>query len=216
MIPKSQMFKKTDLSYPLHWDTDYKHGMGTRLTRDFFSRPTLEVAPDLIGKTLVFNGIAGIILETEAYIAKDDPACHAARGKTPRTAIMFGPPGHAYVYFIYGMYYCLNLITEPEGSAAGVLLRSLYIKKKMIDSSDDSSDSIQQYPILLDGPGKICKYLGITTVHKGIDIVESPNFYVLDEGIKTEGLIKATPRIGLRVGVEKPWRFVVDGNLLSV
>src|SRR5271170_2047520 len=96
-----------------------------RLGRSFFLRPTVQVAQDLLGKRLIFQNFSGIITETEAYHQNNDPACHAYRGKTPRNAPMFGPAGHSYVYFIYGMYHCLNIVTEPEGVAAAVLIRGL-------------------------------------------------------------------------------------------
>src|SRR2546430_489923 len=96
-----------------------------RLPRSFFVRPTLQVAEELLGKLLVFNNQRGLITETEAYIGQDDPACHAARGMTPRTQVMFGPPGFSYVYFIYGMYHCFNVVTEPEGFPAAVLIRGI-------------------------------------------------------------------------------------------
>src|ERR1700722_12034729 len=130
--------------------------MAERLSRDFFSRPTLTVAQELLGKIMVFKGTAGLITETEAYIGQDDPACHAARGKTPRNAIMFGPAGFSYVYFIYGMYYCLNFVTEDEEVPAAVLIRGLML--------------IEPSPLHLNGPGKICRHLSITRDHNAIDV----------------------------------------------
>ena len=162
------------------------------LNRDYFLQPTLHVAQDLIGKSLVFTPYEGLITETEAYRGQDDPACHAARGKTPRTTVMFGPPGVSYVYFIYGMYFCLNIVTEAEGFPAAVLIRGLSLFSPEIKK--------------LDGPGKLCKHLGITKQHNGIDLTTDKNFYVKDYHFTLP--YKATPRIGIKAGTDKLWRFV--------
>ena len=164
-----------------------------RLDTDYFSQPTLDVAKDLLGKELTFNDYKGLITETEAYIGRDDPASHAYRGQTPRTAVMFGPPGVSYVYFIYGMYFCLNIVTEKEGTAAGVLIRGLQL--------------MQPESKNLNGPGKLCKHLGITREHNGIDLTTSHSFYVQDKGL-TPGYV-ATPRIGIKVATERLWRFLI-------
>ncbi len=142
---------------------------------------------------MVFNGTAGLITETEAYIGQDDPACHAARGKTTRNAVMFGPPGFSYVYFIYGMYHCLNFVTEDEGKPAAVLIRGL----KLLESPS----------LHLNGPGKLCRHLGITRDHNGIDITTSDFFYIKDS--PPPPTFETTPRIGITQGQEKLWRFVV-------
>lgn len=164
-----------------------------RLTRDFFNRPTLEVARDLLGKHLVFGDREGRITEVEAYIGDgSDPACHAHRGKTERNQVMFGPPGHSYVYFIYGMYHCLNFVTEPEGVAAAVLIRGLDGEK-------------------LDGPGKLCREFNITKNHNGIDLCEDENFYVEDRG-ESPSEIEATPRIGIKEGKDLLWRFLLTSR----
>lgn len=162
-----------------------------RLDRNYFENPTLEVAQDLIGKVMVFENFKGIITETEAYIGKDDPACHAARGLTPRTQVMFGPAGFSYVYFIYGMYHCLNFVTEKEGFPAAVLIRGL----KIIDTD-----------IHHNGPGKLCRALGITKEHNNLDLVLHPTFGVYDEGLQL--LFQTTARIGISQGQDKLWRFV--------
>lgn len=163
----------------------------TRLDRSFFLAPTVQVAKDLLGKQLTFQNFSGIITETEAYHQIDDPACHAYRGKTPRNAPMFGPAGHSYVYFIYGMYHCLNIVTEPEGIAAAVLIRGLQLES-----------------IHLNGPGKLCTHLKITKEHNDIDLMVSNNFFVSDIGIKPS--FSATSRIGIRHGTDKLWRFVTQ------
>ena len=164
-----------------------------KLGRNFFEQPTLKVAQDLLGKQLSFNGVKGIITETEAYIGQDDPACHAAKGKTERTSVMFGLAGYSYVYMIYGMYHCLNFVTEREGFPAAVLIRGLMIE-----------EGVQKK--YLDGPGKLCKYLGITKQHNELDITISDNFFVVDVGHAIS--FSATPRIGIKVGTDKLWRFV--------
>ncbi len=161
-----------------------------KLERNFFDQPTLEVARNLLGKKMVFGKHEGIITETEAYIGEDDPACHAAKGMTPRTKVMFGPAGFSYVYLIYGMYHCLNFVTEREGFPAAVLIRGIKLEDK-----------------LLDGPGKLCKALGITKKHNEIDLTKSKDFFVADSRLKPQ--FETTPRIGISAGKEKPWRFVI-------
>lgn len=168
--------------------------MTIRLTREFFNRPTLDVAKELLGQRIIFHNFRGIITETEAYIGQDDKACHAARGKTPRNAVMFGKAGFSYVYFIYGMYHCLNFVTEEEGFPAAVLIRGI-----MLDTPEK---------INLNGPGKLCKYLGITKSDSGIDITTSEYFYV--EATESHPHFEATPRIGIKEGLDKLWRFKVN------
>lgn len=164
-----------------------------RLPYNFYKRNVVEVAKDLIGKNLVFNNYRGIITETEGYRGSDDEASHAYRGISKRSAIMFGPPGYLYVYMIYGMYYCLNVVTEEESCPSAVLIRGL----KLPD-------------IYLSGPGKICRYLGITTSHNGINLAVSDNFY-LTEGMNIKN-INTTPRIGIKKAIDKPWRFIANIN----
>ena len=165
-----------------------------RLTREFFLRDTLIVAQELLGKNLTFQDHQIMITETEAYIGMDDPACHAARGKTPRTTVMFGNAGFSYVYLIYGIYFCLNIVTEKEGFPAAVLIRG------GIDQKTNQ---------LINGPGKLCRALGINKSHNAIDVILHDELYV------TEGkhglAYQATPRIGIKVGTDKLWRYVV-GN----
>ena len=156
-----------------------------RLTREFFLRDTLVVAQELLGKHLIFQNHQIMITETEA--------CHAARGKTPRTAVMFGNAGFSYVYLIYGMYHCLNIVTEKEGFPAAVLIRG---------GVDQKTNH------LINGPGKLCRALGINKSHNAMDLILHDDFYVLDGQL---GLTyQATPRIGIKVGVDKLWRYVVE------
>lgn len=161
-----------------------------KLGYDFYNRHGVEVAKDLLGKKIVFGKFQGIITETEAYRGEDDAASHAYKGITKRSAIMFGLAGHVYVYLIYGMYYCLNIVTEAEGEPSAVLIRGLQLPD-----------------IHLDGPGKICRHLGITTAHNGINVITNQEFYLTD-GVNIKDYL-TTPRIGIRKAVEKPWRFVV-------
>lgn len=162
------------------------------LQKEFFIRPTLEVAKDLLGKRLICEGHEGYIVETEAYIGQNDPACHAARGYTNRTKVMFGPPGFSYVYFIYGRYYCLNIVTEREGFPAAVLIRGVV--------------SISNQTAVYDGPGKLCRAWGITVAHNNIDMTAHDAFCVT-AGVEVKGYVSSS-RIGISRGKEKPWRFV--------
>lgn len=167
-----------------------------KLDKSFFSQEVVNVAQSLLGKILVFKEHKGIIVETEAYRGIDDPASHAYRGITPRTAPMFGPPGVSYVYFIYGMYHCLNVVTQPEGEASAVLIRGLHL--------------ITPPRIHLNGPGKLCKFLGITKEQNNLNLVEHKDFYITDPGkASTPPLIDITPRIGISKGQDKLWRFVL-------
>ena len=166
-----------------------------KLNRKFFENNTLTVAKELLGKTLVFNNHQGIITETEAYIGENDPACHAAKGRTKRTEVMYGEAGFSYIYLIYGMYYCFNVVTEQKDFPAAVLIRGVKLKSEQP----------------LDGPGKLCKYLGITTEHNKIDLTKSIYFYIKDNNKhqthkKSLDFIQ-TPRIGIKVGTEQLWRF---------
>ena len=165
----------------------------TLLQRSFFEQGTLTVAQELIGTRLHFNNYSGIITETEAYIGKDDPACHAAKGLIPRTKVMFGAAGYSYVYLIYGMYHCLNIVTEAEGFPAAVLIRGIIC------------DTTHRH---LDGPGKLCKAWGITKEHNAIDICSNLSFYVNTGSPVTH--ILTTPRIGIKVGTEHLWRFIMS------
>ncbi|PAV11385.1 3-methyladenine DNA glycosylase [Arsenophonus sp. ENCA] len=161
------------------------------LPRSFYERDTLCVAKDLLGNVLKFADYHGVINEVEAYVGQDDPACHAVRGCTPRTAVMFGAAGFSYVYLIYGMYHCLNIVTEREGFPTAVLIRGIDLYKPTVLS--------------LNGPGKLCKKLNITKNNNQIDLTQCHNFCVYDSTIQPEYI--ATPRIGIKVGTDKLWRF---------
>lgn len=163
-----------------------------RLGREFFAQNSTEVARHLLGQILVFENHRGIITETESYRGFDDPASHAFRGATKRAKIMFGTPGLSYVYFIYGMYHCFNIVTEEKGCPSAVLIRGLKLLTPPYN--------------VLNGPGKICRDLQITREHNGIDLVTQENFYV-EKGERIEEF-KSTPRIGIKVGIDKLWRFI--------
>lgn len=162
-----------------------------KLPYEFYNRHVVEVAKDLLGKTLCVGDTKGIITEVEAYRGSDDEASHAFNGLTPRSSIMFGKPGFSYIYLIYGMYHCLNIVTEEKGSPSAVLIRSLKLQN-----------------IHLDGPGKICKYLKIDKSHNGINLV-SNNYLYLSRGSKIEEY-KTTSRIGIKKAIDKQWRFVAE------
>lgn len=170
-----------------------------KLKRDFYDRPTIDVAKDLIGQVMNFSSYQGIITETEAYVGSGDPACHAARGKTKRNEVMFHKAGTSYVYLIYGMYHCLNFVTEHEGFPAAVLIRGAYIPG--VDYKKTN------------GPGKLCRFLNITREHNALDIVNNKDFYVSEGGYKLN--FDITERIGISQGKELPWRFVVNNKELK-
>jgi DNA-3-methyladenine glycosylase len=190
---------------------------GPALPRSFYDRPTLTVAQELLGKVLVHRtpgGVtAGMIVETEAYIGEDDPACHAAPGPTPRNAPLYGPPGIAYVYLNYGIHYLVNAVTEAEGHPAAVLLRALEpvegvrlmrLRRTTGGRHIDESD-------LCRGPGNLTKALGINLTDNLLDLTAS-RLYVQDRGFRP-GRVSCGPRIGIRVAVDRPWRFWIDGNV---
>jgi DNA-3-methyladenine glycosylase len=169
-----------------------------KLPRSFFEQPTLDVAQQLIGKKIFYKGITGVITETEAYIGEGDPACHAARGKTPRTEVMFGKAGVSYIYFIYGIYHCLNFVTEKEGFPAAVLIRG--IKIEGVDYKKTN------------GPGKLCKILGLSRAQNAIDLIDNDEFCIFDSDLKLE--FSTTGRIGIKEAKDYPWRFVTNPKSL--
>jgi DNA-3-methyladenine glycosylase len=186
-----------------------------KLPRSFYDRPTLDVAVDIIGKHIVYHSpqgkLSARIVEIEAYVGEGDPACHAARGQTTRNAVMFGQPGFTYVYFIYGMYHCLNFVTEPQGQAAALLLRAA----EPIDGTEIMG---QRYPDkrqhqLLSGPGKFCRAFGLTREHNGLDLTKSV-IYLEDSGEEATKIV-TSPRVGINNGTEKLWRFY-DANSSAV
>lgn len=182
-------------------------GDSVKLDRDFYLRPTLKVANDLIGKFLIYKSPAGLIsarlVEVEAYIGEDDPACHAAVGKTRRNYIMYGQGGHSYIYFIYGMYYCLNVVTENEGYPAAVLIRGA-VPAEGIDIMRSHYKSGENN-FLTNGPGKICKAFGLTKKQNGLDLT-GDRLYLEDRAYNPVKIMHST-RIGINKGTDRKWRF---------
>jgi DNA-3-methyladenine glycosylase len=185
-----------------------------RLNRTFFARDTLRVARELLGQRLVRawagQRISGRIVEVEAYIGQDDAACHASHGRTARNAVMFGPAGHAYVYFVYGMHYCFNIVTEAEGFAAAVLVRALQpiegldvMRSLRRGRSDDE---------LANGPAKLCSALAIDRALNGADLVIGDELWVDEDDRTPDGWVSTGARIGVRGDTRAltvPWRFWV-------
>jgi len=189
----------------------------TRLDISFFKRETLQVAGDLLGRRLVRHvdgqRLSGVIVEVEAYIGEDDPACHAARGRTARTQVMYGPPGRSYVYFIYGMYHCLNVVTEREDFPAAVLIRALEPQEGW--EAMRQRRASRPYRELTNGPGKLCQALEIDRRLNDINLA-THNGLFLEEGEPAGAEhIAISPRIGLNApgwAAEAPWRVYVTGN----
>ena len=183
---------------------------GPILKRAFYARPTVEVARDLLGKVLVHGRAAGIIVETEAYLGGDDLASHSARGITARTRVIFGPPGHAYVYFIYGMYECLNLVAEPEGRPGCVLIRALEPVSgiALIERRRPAARKLED---LASGPGKLTMALAITRAQNGADVTRG-SLVVREPAEARACEIQATPRIGITKCTDLPLRFLIRGN----
>lgn len=173
------------------------------LEPSFFMRPAVVVAPALLGVTLLINGVGGIIVETEAY-APDDPASHSFRGPTPRNQAMFGPPGHAYVYRIYGMHWCLNFVCD---SGHAVLIRALQPTTGIEIMAERRGTIITKQ--LCSGPGKLAQALGVTKALDGAPLC-APNAHL----VPTDEPINAStgPRIGLSKAIEVPWRFGLMGS----
>jgi len=194
------------------------------LDRAFFGRDPRRVARELLGKVLVRNDthqpfrrrLAARIVEVEAYLGKKDPASHAAAGNTARTSVLFGPPGFAYVYFIYGAHYCLNVSCDWEGKAGGVLFRALEPLlgvEEMAAARGIMVQSPRDLPKLTSGPGRLAEAFGITRVRdNGCDLT-SPHsgLWIGDDGFRSRGVV-TTPRIGITKAAERPLRYLLAGN----
>jgi DNA-3-methyladenine glycosylase len=186
------------------------------IEQPWFARPAPEVAPDLIGCTLVRafpngNQLRGIIVEAEAY-GPDDPACHAYRKRTPRNAVMFGPAGYSYVYLIYGIYHCFNIVTDQDGIASAVLIRALALPEPELDSAL----SLKVYARLAAGPGKLCQYLEIDRTLSQVQLMQGQPVWIEYPNQEESGLsveLIQTTRIGLTQGADIPWRWYLKGSV---
>jgi DNA-3-methyladenine glycosylase len=178
--------------------------------RAFFSRPAVEVARDCLGKILVHGKTAGRIVEVEAYLGVDDRAAHVWAGITDRTRVIFGPPGHAYVYFIYGMYECLNFVAEPEGQAGCVLIRALepLAGLKLMHRRRPTAKHPED---LCSGPGKLTRAMAITRKQNGADLIAGP-LQVRRTNEELSFDVQVTPRIGITHCADWPLRFLIAGN----
>jgi DNA-3-methyladenine glycosylase len=199
-----------------------------RLSRPFYDRPTLDVARDLLGKVLVHNrrgaSTSGIIVEVEAYIGESDPACHAAPGPTARNAPLYGVPGHAYVYLNYGIHCLVNVVTESDGSPAAVLIRALdpldgiaVMRRRRARAAKGrtrrSGATVATHD-LCRGPGNLTMAMGITLRENRIDLL-GDRLFIEDRGVEV-GPIAWGPRIGIRVGIDTPWRaWIADHPAVS-
>jgi DNA-3-methyladenine glycosylase len=179
------------------------------LRRAFYNRPTVEVARDLLGKALAHDHVSGIIVETEAYPGGDDLASHSAAGLTDRTRVIFGPPGHAYVYLSYGMHECFNIVAAPAGTPGCVLIRALeplaglaIMRARRPRAASDRD--------LANGPGKLTQALAITRAHYGADLTRPP--LTVREGPPRALEIHVSPRIGITKCADLPLRFTIAGN----
>ncbi|MWA06486.1 DNA-3-methyladenine glycosylase [Actinomadura sp. LD22] len=188
---------------------------GTLLPRDFFDRPVDEVAPSLLGHVITHRTpdgeVAARLTEVEAYAGPLDPASHAYRGETRRNAVMFGPPGHVYVYFTYGMHFCMNLVCGPEGTSSAVLLRA-----GEIIAGEDLARARRPKSTVRDlarGPARLCQALGVVRDQNGLDVCTPGGEMTILRGEPADpALIRSGPRTGINVAKEVPWRFYVDGD----
>jgi DNA-3-methyladenine glycosylase len=197
------------------------------LDRAFFARDPRRVARAILGKVLVRNEksrgarLTARIVEVEAYLGQNDPAAHSAAGRTARNAVLFGPPGHAYIYFIYGNHYCLNVSCEPEGRAGGVLFRALeplsgleeMARARGIELHGSESARNKALLQLTSGPGRLCEAFSITRARdNGCDLTSAAScLWIGDDGYRPHS-IRTTPRIGITKAADMPLRYLVDGN----
>ena len=177
-----------------------------RLKRAFFDRSVHRIAPELIGATLLVDGVGGVIVELEAY-HHTDPAAHSYRGPTERNAVMFGPPGYAYVYRSYGIHWCLNFVCEEEGSASAVLIRALEPTQGI--AAMRRRRGLKDERALCSGPGKLCEALGVSIKHNGLALDRAPFELRAREG---KAPIVTGVRIGITKAVEHPWRYGLKGS----
>jgi len=182
------------------------------LPRRFYARPALDVAQDLLGHELVWRGeggtLGGIIVEVEAYGGADDPASHAFRGATARNRTMFGPPGHAYVYFTYGMHHCVNVVTGSAGEPGAVLVRALAPRTHLAlwRVRRPDLDPLR----IASGPGRVCRALGLGRVHDGLDLTKSA-LVIRPRARPGDAIVCAGPRVGIREARARRWRLWIAG-----
>ena len=187
---------------------------GRRLPRAFYERDARAVAPELLNKVLVHGAKRGRIVEVEAYVGDGtDPGSHAHRGETPRNRVMFGRPGHLYVYFTYGMHWCCNAVCDPDGTASAVLLRAVE-PLAGVEEMRPLRPRARTDRDLTNGPAKLCQAFAISGVHNGVDLVRAPagGITILDDGTPPPDEPVAGTRIGLSAGADLPWRWYVAGN----
>jgi DNA-3-methyladenine glycosylase len=181
-----------------------------RLTKRFFDRSVLDVAPDLIGVTLLVDGVGGRIVEVEAY-HHTEPAAHSYHGQTPRNAVMFGPPGYLYVYRSYGIHWCMNFVCEAVGSASAVLIRAIEPVEGV--ALMRRRRGVKDLRLLCSGPGRVCEALRVTAAHNGMPL-DTPPFELFARTGPVEIVVGV--RIGLTKAVDKPWRYgEKDSRFLS-
>ncbi len=194
---------------------DVTRGTGVRLPRSFFERSPLDVAPDLLGKTLVHERAgdrrAGTIVEVEAYCGSEDPAAHTYRGRTARNATMFGRGGLLYVYFSYGVHWCANVVCGTEGEGVAVLLRALAPSEGLEAMFEARGAPARRERDLCSGPGKLTQALGLGREHDGVDLVDDASVSVLDVDVDPGPVVRTT-RVGISKAVDEPWRWYVDGD----
>jgi DNA-3-methyladenine glycosylase len=186
------------------------------LDRAFFARDSRDVAPELLNLVLVHGGRSGRIVEVEAYAGEQDPGSHGFRGETPRTATMFGPPGHLYVYFTYGMHWCANVVCGPVGTCSAVLIRALAPLSGLEAMRAARGRAARSDVDLCSGPAKACQALGIDCAHDGADLCGGSGPDLVDDAMGTPAAIGRSTRIGLTRGSHHPWRwFVADDPNVS-
>jgi DNA-3-methyladenine glycosylase len=188
--------------------------IGPSLPRTFFARPSPVVAPDLLGRILVRklptgDRLAVRVVETEAY-QEDDPASHSYRGRTPRTDVMFRAPGHLYVYFTYGMHFCMNVVTGRDGEGSAVLLRAAEPIEGL--GTMRRLRGVEDKRLLCSGPSRLCQALGVARDENGLDLVGAAALWIGEGAPVAADRIVATARIGIRHATDRPWRFLIDGD----
>jgi len=184
------------------------NGQPQPLGKKFFAKPTVELAKALLGKCFVFGDLKGKIVETEAYLYRDDPACHASRNRTARNEAMFGPAGNIYVYLIYGMYHCMNIVSGKTNEGEAVLIRALEpIQGMDLMRERRGTAKIEN---LCNGPGKLAQAFGITKEHNNLSLLSGREMQLHDSSEKPE--VQVSGRVGLTVGRELQLRFFIKGN----